>query len=133
MFAVASRSGLMVKLETPTSYLPEPTPAMIESNGAVSNLASSPSFSATRVNRSTSKPTIVEPSSPMNSAGAYVVSLPTAITPSDAIAPGTPAARAWSAVTLGSGDDVLPLAPAAPPLESDELSPQPLSASAVLV
>ena len=70
MLASASRSALIVNEETPTSYFCEPTPAMIESNGAVSNWASRPSFWATRVNRSTSKPMIVSPSSPMNSLGA---------------------------------------------------------------
>lgn len=44
--------------------------AMIESKGAVSNCASRPSFWATSVNRSTSNPTIVSPSSAMNSLGA---------------------------------------------------------------
>jgi hypothetical protein len=70
MLACCSRSGLIVNDETPVSYLPEPTPAMIESNGAVSNCAFRPSFCATRVNRSTSKPMIVWPSSARNSLGA---------------------------------------------------------------
>src|SRR3954471_12625012 len=102
MFACCRRSALMVNDETPASYLPEPTPAMMESKGAVSNCAFRPSFCATRVNRSTSKPTIVLPSSAMNSAGGDVVSLPTLRTPSEAIAAGTFALRASSADTLGS-------------------------------
>ena len=69
MFACCRRSALIVNDETPASYFPDPTPAMSESNGDVSNLAFRPSFWATSVNRSTSNPTIVEPSSPMNSAG----------------------------------------------------------------
>ena len=68
--ASARRSGLIVNEETPTSYRLEPTPAMIESNEADSNSASKPSFWATAENRSTSKPTIVSPSSSMNSLGA---------------------------------------------------------------
>ena len=70
MFACCMRSGLIVNEETPTSYLPEPTPAMIESNDAVWKSASRPSFCATALNRSTSKPTIVSPSLSMNSLGA---------------------------------------------------------------
>src|SRR3954467_125810 len=120
MLAWASRSGLIVNDETPASYLPEPTPAMIESNGAVWNLALSPSFWATSVNRSTSNPTIVWPSSAMNRAGGEVVSLPTVMVPSDLIASGPRAASAWSAETLGSGGDELP---ALPPLPGDGQAP----------
>jgi hypothetical protein len=70
MFACASRSALTVNDETPASYLPEPTPAMMESNEAVWKFALSPSFCATSLKRSTSKPWIVEPSAAMNSLGA---------------------------------------------------------------
>src|SRR4051812_48378676 len=126
MFACCMRSGLIVNDETPASYLPEPTPAMIESNGDVSNCAFRPSFCATSVNRSTSKPTMVEPSSARNSFGGYVVSLPTLITPSDAIESGTCDASAWSAETLGSAELLLALPPDD---ESDEPPPQAVSAS----
>src|SRR5688500_15785991 len=125
MVACASRSGLIVNDETPTSYLPEPTPAMIESNGAVWNSASRPSFFATSVNRSTSKPMTVSPSSARNSLGAYVVSLPTVMTPSSLTAAGTLAARESSAETLGSG--VLLLAPPSP--DDDSSDPPPHAAS----
>src|ERR671932_1402995 len=127
MVACWRRSGLMVNEETPTSYRPEPTPAMIESNGAVSNCASRPSFCATSSNRSTSKPMIVWPSSARNSLGAYVLSLPTVITPSSATAGGTRAASASSAATLGSGSLVAaPPAPVLPPAPvSPESPPQP--------
>src|SRR5919199_22969 len=114
---------LMVNEETPTSYRPEPTPAMIESNGAVSNCASRPSFCATSSNRSTSKPMIVWPSSARNSLGAYVLSLPTVITPSSATAGGTRAASASSAATLGSGS-LVAAAPPAPVLPPAPLSPE---------
>ena len=70
MLACASRSGLIVNDETPASYLPEPTPAMIESNGAVSNFAFEAELLGDQVNRSTSKPMIVLPSSARNSLGA---------------------------------------------------------------
>src|SRR3954471_16887011 len=123
MLAWARRSGLTVKEETPASYLPEPTPAMIESNGAVWNSAFNPSLAATRLKRSTSKPSIVEPSAARNSLGAYVVSLPTEIFPSADTAAGTFAARAGSAETLGSGVPELP----SPPEDDEEesLPPQP--------
>src|ERR687886_1308721 len=99
MLTCASRSLLMVNDETPTSYFCELTPAMIESNDAVSNLALRPSFCATRPNRSTSKPWIVVPSAARNSLGAYVVSLPTVITPSALMLAGTLAARPGAAAT----------------------------------
>src|SRR3954454_5596874 len=129
MVASARRSGLTVKEETPASYLPESTPAMIESNGAVANSAFRPSLAATRSKRSTSKPMIVFPSASRNSAGAYVVSLPTEILPSAETAAGTLATRAGSAETLGSGVPELP----EPPEDDDELEespPQPASSRA---
>src|SRR3954447_25766763 len=122
MVASARRSGLIVKEETAASYLPELTPAMIESNGAVANSAFRPSLAATRSKRSTSKPMIVFPSASRNSAGAYVVSLPTEIFPSADTAAGTFAANAGSAETLGSGVPEL----SAPPADEEEsLPPQP--------
>src|SRR4051794_19000412 len=117
MVAWASRSGLIVKEETPASYFPELTPAMIESNGAVAKSAFRPSLAATRSNRSTSKPSMVVPSAARNSLGAYVVSLPTEMVPSAETAAGTFAARAGSAETLGSGVPELP----EPPEDDDEL------------
>ena len=104
---------------------------MIESNGAVWNSASRPSFCATSVNRSTSKPMTVSPSSARNSLGAYVVSLPTVMTPSSSMAAGTLAARASSAETLGSG--VLLLAPPSPDDESEEPPPHAASRRAAAV
>src|SRR4051812_15004284 len=116
MFAWPRRSLLIVKEETPTSYFCDPTPAMIESNDAVSNLAFRPSFCATRVNRSTSKPSIVVPSAARNSLGAYVVSLPTVRTPSDLMLDGTLAASAESADALAELDPPeLPLPDEPPP------------------
>src|SRR5690348_18311051 len=136
MVAWASRSVLIVKEETPASYLPEPTPAMIESNDAVWNFALSPSFAATSWNRSTSKPTIVLPSAARNSLGAYVVSLPTVMTPSLLTAAGTSAASDWSAETLGSAPVGMPLLllppPPLPEPELDEPPPQPVMTRAVV-
>ena len=94
------RSGLIVNELTPTSYLPESTPRMIESNGALTNFASRPSFVATAVKRSTSMPSTVLPSSPRNSFGAYEASEPMASVPFSLISAGTLSARAWSASTL---------------------------------
>src|SRR5947209_5285621 len=138
MVACASRSLLIVNEETPASYLPEPTPAMIESNDAVWNLAFRPSFAATSWNRSTSNPTIVFPSGARNSLGAYVVSLPTLMTPSPLTAAGTSAASDWSAETLGSAPVGMPLLLPPPPLlpepepELDEPLPQPVMTRAVV-
>src|SRR5438270_1562546 len=118
MSACASRSLFTVNDETPASYFPEPTPAMIESNPAVWNSALRPSFCATRLNRSTSKPWMVDPSAATNSLGAYVVSLPTTILPSALMLAGTFAARAGSAAT----DDGAPEEPPAA-LLPEELPP----------
>src|SRR6476660_5107714 len=100
----------MVNDDTPTSYLPEPTPGMMSPNGAEVNSAFRPSFCATALNRSTSKPTTVLPSVSMNSAGAYVESVPTMILPSDLTAAGTLSASALSTVT-GAAEAAGPLAP----------------------
>ena len=56
-----SRSALTVNDETPTVYLPELTPGMIASNFADCHSVVRPSFWATALNRSTSKPMIVLP------------------------------------------------------------------------
>src|SRR5688500_4802068 len=90
------RSSLMVNDETPTSYLPEDTPRMMVSNPAFWNSAFRPSLAATALNRSTSMPTTVFPSSSRNSLGAYDASDPTTILPADLIFSGTLAARAGS-------------------------------------
>src|SRR6476469_5378612 len=120
MLVCFNRSGLMVNDETPTSYLPEEMPGMIEPNGVGTNVALSPSFAATARNRSTSKPIAVLPSLARNSFGAYVASVPTVMVPSEATALGTLAARAGSAFTAAS------LLEAAAPGEPDELEPEPL-------
>src|SRR5215213_7684949 len=79
MLACFLRSGLMVKDETPTSYLPVPTPVMMESKFEETNWTSTPNFCPTALNRSTSKPCTVLPSAARNSLGAYDASVPTTI------------------------------------------------------
>src|SRR6478735_6927034 len=90
------RSGLMVKLETPTSYLPPVTPRMIESKPAGTHSVLRPSLAATALKTSTSKPSTVLPSPASISLGAYVGSVPMTILPADFSLAGTLAARAWS-------------------------------------
>src|SRR6478752_891523 len=90
------RSGLMVKLETPMSYLPLVTPRMIVSNPAGCHSVLRPSLAATALNTSTSKPSTVLPSAPSISLGAYVGSVPIVMTPLLLRAAGTLAASAWS-------------------------------------
>src|SRR4051812_41231872 len=97
------RSGLMVNDETPISYFWLLTPSMIWPNGAVTNLAFSPSLAATALKTSTSKPWIVLPSSARNSLGAYVESVPTRISPSLLIESGTFAASAASTLDVALG------------------------------
>src|SRR5262245_12072352 len=95
------RSALMVNDETPMSYLPDVTPGMIASNGADTHCVLMPSFPATALKRSTSKPITVLPSVSRNSLGGYVESVPMTIVPFDLIAAGTFAA------SDGSTDDAI--------------------------
>src|SRR5260370_35029412 len=104
MSTVFLRSGLIVNDDTPTSYLAVSTPAMMLPNGAVTNCAVSPSFAATALNTSTSKPSIVLPSAARNSLGAYVESVPTTILPSALTTSGTFAASAASPVDVALGE-----------------------------
>ncbi len=55
------RSELMVKEETPTSYLLDCTPSSRLSNAPGFHLVFTPSFAATASNRSTSQPTTSVP------------------------------------------------------------------------
>src|SRR6478609_1560758 len=98
MLTAFLRSALMVKDETPTSYLPEVTPRMMVSNPAFWNSALRPSLAATALKRSTSMPMTVLPSVSMNSLGAYDASEPTMIVPRSLIFCGTLAASAGSTV-----------------------------------
>src|ERR1035437_7914897 len=86
MLTCVLRALLMVKLETPMSYLPLSTPAMIVSKPAGWYTTLTPSFWATALNRSTS--------------------LPSTILPADLTLAGSLAARAAS--TLWDADGVLP-------------------------
>src|SRR5690349_9265978 len=90
------RSGLMVKLETPMSYLPLVTPRMIVSKPAGCHSVLRPSLAATALKTSTSKPMTVLPSLASISFGAYVGSVPMMFLPADFSLAGTLAARAWS-------------------------------------
>ena len=63
------RSLVTVKEEMPMSYL-EPTDGIIESNVEETVFSFSPNTAASALDRSTSKPTGVLPSSARNSAGA---------------------------------------------------------------
>src|SRR5262245_53304469 len=107
MFAVASRSLLIVKDETLASYFPDCTPAISEPKSPDCHSVLRPSLPATALNRSTSKPMTVLPSVSRNSLGAYVESVPIRILPSALIAAGTIAARALStpADDVGAGPD----------------------------
>ncbi len=97
-----SRSGLIVKEETPSSYLPVFTPSTRESNGAFCISTSRPSTCPTARARSTSKPTMVVPSASMNWLGAYDASVPMVSLPSEATSAGTMAASAASLAALGA-------------------------------
>src|SRR6476469_1738538 len=90
------RSGLMVKLETPMSYLPPVTPRMIVPKPAGTYSVLRPSLAATASKRETSHPSTVLPSEASISFVAYVGSVPTTILPADFSVAGTFAARAWS-------------------------------------
>src|SRR5450631_1460584 len=106
MLTCVLRALLIVKLETPMSYLPLSTPAMIVSKPAGWYTTLTPSFCATALNRSTSMPSTVLPSAFRNSLGAYVASVPTTILPADLTLAGSLAARAAS--TLWDAAGVLP-------------------------
>src|SRR5512139_13912 len=95
------RSGLIVKEDTPISYFPDCMLGMRLGNGAETYFVLSPSFAATALNRSMSKPTTVLPSAARNSLGAYVESVPTVIVPSDEMPAGTIAASAVSFEVVG--------------------------------
>src|SRR6188768_3719510 len=103
MVASFNRSALTVNDETPTVYLPEVTPGMIASNFADCHSAVRPSFCATALNRSTSKPTTVLPSASRNSFGAYVESVPMMSLPDALISAGTLSASDVSAEADGTG------------------------------
>jgi hypothetical protein len=85
--------------------LPEATPAISEPKSPDCHSVVRPSFLATALNRSTSKPMTVLPSVSRNSLGAYVESVPTTILPSALIAAGTIAASLSSTPVdeLGAG------------------------------
>src|SRR3954452_3969710 len=102
MVASFSRSALTVNDETPTLYLPEVTPGMIASNLADSHCVVRPSFCATALNRSTSKPMIVLPSASRYSLGAYVESVPMVSLPAALISAGTLSASEVSAEADGT-------------------------------
>ena len=104
----------------PASYLPDCTPGMMSSNFADCHSVFRPSFCATALNRSTSKPITVLPSVSRNSLGAYVESVPMMILPADLIDAGTLAASAVSTEVVTAG---------APP-EVPLLLPQPAMANA---
>src|SRR5512139_3166734 len=95
------RSGLIVKEDTPISYFPDCMLGMRLGNGAETYFVLSPSFAATALNRSMSKPTTVLPSAARNSLGAYVESVPTVMVPSDEMPAGTIAASAVSFEVVG--------------------------------
>src|SRR6478609_8404446 len=117
------RSGLMVKLETPMSYLPLVTPRMIVPKPAGTYSVLRPSLAATALKTSTSKPSTVLPSEASISLGAYVGSVPTTIFPADLSFAGTLAARAWSTpppAALAEPAGVLP----APGDVDNEFEPQ---------
>src|SRR6476469_6185245 len=106
------RSGLMVKLETPMSYLPLVTPRMIVGKPAGTYSVLRPSLAATALNRSMSKPSTVLPSVASISLGAYVGSVPTTILPADFSLAGTFAARAWSTPPPAAVPDAAGVLPA---------------------
>src|SRR4029453_12600694 len=83
MWAAYLRLSLMVNEETPTSYLPLVTPAMIVSKPAGCQATVTPNFCATASNTSTSMPTTLLPPC-RNSFGGYVASTPTTILPAEA-------------------------------------------------
>src|SRR5919199_6183265 len=114
MLTCFGRWGLMVKDETPTLYLPVPTPGMMLSNVADCHWVVNPSLPATALNRSTSKPITVLPSVSRNSLGAYVESVPMTSLPADLIWDGTFAASAASADAEGAEPPAEPV-PVPPP------------------
>src|SRR4051794_32598732 len=103
MVTCLRRSGLMVNDETPTLYLPVPTPGMMLSNVADCHCVVRPSLPATALKRSTSKPITVLPSASRNSLGAYVESVPMTSLPADLMSAGTFAASALSTDDEGAG------------------------------
>src|SRR3954471_3140867 len=120
MLTCCLRLSLMVKLETPMSYLPPWTPVMIESKFAGSHCTLTPRVWPTALNRSTSIPSTVLPSLARNSFGAYDASVPTTMVPADLIFGGSFAARAADLVSVGAGAELVLVSP----LER-ELLPQP--------
>src|SRR3954447_8544649 len=115
-----SRSGLIVKEETPTVYLPELTPGMMLSNVADCHSVVRPSFAATALNRSTSKPITVLPSVSTYSLGAYVESVPMVSLPADLIAAGTLAASAASTAVDGVAEAGAAPVEVSPPVSSPQ-------------
>src|ERR1700712_2459658 len=89
MVASFSRSALIVNDETPTLYLALLTPGMMLSNVADCHSVVRPSFCATALNRSTSKPITVLPSASRNSLGAYDESVPMISLPAALMSAGT--------------------------------------------
>src|ERR1043165_6619992 len=116
MVTCFSRSLLIVKEETPAAYFLLVTPGMMLSNLADCHSVVRPSFWATALNRSTSKPSTVLPSVARNSLGAYVASTPMVMVPSDLMASGTICASALSADGDAVVDDGLPPLDSWPPL-----------------
>src|SRR3954451_5332616 len=103
MVASFSRSTLTVNDETPTLYLPVPTPGMMLSKLADCQSVVRPNFCATALNRSTSNPMTVLPSVSRNSLGAYDESVPMISLPDALMSAGTFAASALSTVDDGAG------------------------------
>src|SRR4051812_25614645 len=125
MVASFRRSGLTVNEETPTLYFPLLTPGMMLSNVADCHWVVRPSFAATALNRSTSKPMTVLPSASRNSLGAYDESVPMLSLPPALMSAGTFAARALSTVALAAGDapepEPVPVSPDSEPQAASEV------------
>src|SRR4051794_11624824 len=109
MVATFSRSLLIVKEETPAPYFLLFTPGMMLSNEADCHWVVRPSFWATALNRSTSKPMTVLPSVSRNSLGAYVESVPMTSLPAAWTSAGTWWARLVAAEALATGAEPAPL------------------------
>src|SRR5918994_86265 len=130
MVACSSRSGLIVKLETPMSYLPLWTPRMIASKAEGTHSVLTPNFAMTASKRSTSMPMTVLPSVSRYSLGWYVASVPTTMVPALLIFSGSFATSAWSGPEAEA--EAVGAALVVAPTSDSESEPHALRASAVV-